>query len=113
MVDVTFEANGNFSAPERSYDTGMTFTDISGNVSGNTINLTFRILDTATDGTQLDATFNYIGTKQTSGINSVSAISDKNIVGYYTITGQKLNKEPQSGLYIVVYDNGTSEKIMR
>jgi hypothetical protein len=64
ITNVAFESNGNFSAPERNYETGMTFTDISGNVSGSTVNVTFRILDTETGGTRLDATFSYTGTKQ-------------------------------------------------
>ncbi len=33
-----------------------------------------------------------------------------NIVGYYSIIGAKLNREPQKGVYIVVYDNGAVEK---
>jgi len=36
-----------------------------------------------------------------------------NIVGYYSILGVKLNKEPASGIYIIVYDNGTAEKVMK
>jgi len=114
ISDVTFEPNGDFSAPENSYEeSGMTFTDISGNVSGNTINLTLRTLDTETGGTLLDATCTYTGIKQEVGINEVLTTDNKIIVGYYSITGQKLNKEPESGLYIVVYDNGRGEKVMK
>lgn len=45
--------------------------------------------------------------------NAVDEISaDKALVtGYYSITGMKLDKEPQNGLYIVKYDNGKTEKI--
>ena len=35
------------------------------------------------------------------------------IVGYYSILGQKLPKEPQSGVYIIVYDNGKTEKVLK
>ena len=35
------------------------------------------------------------------------------VVGYYSIMGQKLSQEPQSGLYIILYDNGKTEKRMR
>lgn len=111
--NVTFAPNGYFSAPGGDYDSGMRFTDISGNISGNTINLTFRVLDVATGGTLLDATFNYTGIKQTTGINTFSVDADTIIVGYYSITGQRLNKEPDSGFYIVVYDNGKSEKVIK
>jgi hypothetical protein len=113
--EVTFEPNGNFSAPERSYESsGMTFTDISGNVSGSTIHVSFRVLDMQTNGTLLDATFNYTGTKQTTGIKEVLSVEKAaNIVGYYSLTGQKLNKEPENGFYVVVYDNGKSEKKMK
>jgi hypothetical protein len=114
LVDVVFEPNGNFSAPERSYEeSGMTFTNISGTISGNTINLTFQVLDAGTGGTLLDATFNYTGTKQMSGINEVLSADEKRIVSYYSIVGQKLDKEPENGSYIVVYDNGTSRKVMK
>ena len=36
-----------------------------------------------------------------------------NIVGYYSIMGQKLLQEPQSGIYIIQYDNGKTEKVVR
>ena len=37
----------------------------------------------------------------------------QNIVGYYNIMGQKLPKEPQSGIYIIMYSNGTAEKVVK
>jgi len=48
-----------------------------------------------------------------NSLESVSADTEKNIVAYYSITGQKLKQEPEKGIYIVVYDNGTSEKIVK
>ena len=36
-----------------------------------------------------------------------------NIVGYYNIVGQRLPQEPEKGLYIIRYDNGTAEKRMK
>ena len=36
-----------------------------------------------------------------------------NIIGYYSILGTRLSKEPQSGVYITVYDNGTIQKIVK
>ncbi|GHT57042.1 hypothetical protein FACS18945_0320 [Bacteroidia bacterium] len=48
----------------------------------------------------------------TTGI--VSPVSERSqIVGYYSILGQKLPKEPESGVYIIVYDNGKAEKVAR
>ena len=35
------------------------------------------------------------------------------VVGYYSILGQKLPQEPQSGLYIILYDNGKAVKILK
>ena len=32
------------------------------------------------------------------------------VVGYYSLTGAKLAQEPKQGTYIIMYDNGTSEK---
>ncbi len=46
-----------------------------------------------------------------TGITETSAVA-KTITGYYSIIGQKLSKEPQKGIYIILYDNGTSEKVI-
>jgi hypothetical protein len=37
----------------------------------------------------------------------------KTAAGYYNFTGQKLPQEPENGLYIIVYDDGSTEKIMK
>ncbi|MCL2328780.1 MAG: fibronectin type III domain-containing protein, partial [Bacteroidetes bacterium] len=37
------------------------------------------------------------------------AASLPRIVGYFTLLGQKLSQEPAQGIYIIMYDNGTSE----
>ena len=114
FLNVVFASNGDMSAPDVDGMNGaVTFSIVSGNVSGNTINCVFRMVDKATNGTQADVTFTYVGTKQTTGIKENVTDDKKIIVGYYSITGQKLNKEPESGLYIVVYDNGKSEKMMK
>ncbi len=44
----------------------------------------------------------------TTGINNTTI--EKTIVGYYNIMGAKLKYEPQSGVYIILYNNGTTEK---
>jgi len=48
-----------------------------------------------------------------NSLESVSANEVKNVVAYYSITGQKLKQKPENGIYIVVYDNGTSEKMAK
>ena len=38
---------------------------------------------------------------------------EKTPLSYFSIIGIRLQKEPQSGIYIIVYENGTTEKVMR
>ena len=38
------------------------------------------------------------------------AASLPRIAGYYSLTGAKLVQEPERGMYIILYDNGTSER---
>ena len=37
----------------------------------------------------------------------------RQITGYRSITGQRLAKEPQSGVYIILYDDGKAEKVVK
>ena len=46
-------------------------------------------------------------------VETLRATSLPEIIGYYNIMGQKLSKEPQSGLYIVLYDNGKVVKVVK
>ena len=50
-----------------------------------------------------------------SAATSLNEVSTDNaaIIGYYSIVGIKLPQAPQSGAYIIVYDNGKKEKRMR
>ena len=48
-----------------------------------------------------------------NNINDTVSTEMPNAIGYYSILGIKLDKEPQSGVYIIMYDNGTTEKRMR
>jgi hypothetical protein len=111
-----FALNGDISAPEiAATQEGIVpvkFSLVSGNVSGNTINLTFRMIDTV-NGAIADVTFNYTGTKITTGIDENTTDDNRVVVGYYSITGQKLSEKPQKGFYIVVYDDGSSEKVIQ
>lgn len=47
-----------------------------------------------------------------ASVNNISSEKGKTIIGYYNILGQKLPEEPASELYIILYNNGTSEKII-
>ena len=35
------------------------------------------------------------------------------IIGYFSLSGKKLLKEPVSGVYIMLYSNGKTEKVVR
>ncbi len=48
-----------------------------------------------------------------TSLENISSAEAKKAVAYYSLLGQKLSQEPTRGFYIVVYDNGTSEKIMK
>lgn len=48
-----------------------------------------------------------------NNINKVLPVTAANVVGYYNILGQKSSKEPEKGLYIILYDNGNAEKILK
>jgi hypothetical protein len=56
--------------------------------------------------------FNIIPMSQKTGINNLPS-DEAVIVGYYSLTGAKLQQEPQRGLYIIVYSNGKTEKVLK
>jgi hypothetical protein len=113
FVNVEFAPNGNFSAPDIDGSEGtVTFSIVSGNISGNTVNAVFRMVDKATSGTLADVTWSYTGTKQLTAISGV-AVDKAKAAGYYSIMGQKLNHEPEGGIYIIKYDNGKTEKAIK
>lgn len=70
-----FASNGNISAPQVKgsfFDITLLFTFTSGNVSGNTINCIFHLVDSATNGTIVDVVAGYTGTKkEDNGINKI------------------------------------------
>jgi hypothetical protein len=76
FTDVEFATDGTISAPDiDGYGGNLTFSIVSGNVSGNTIELTFRMVDKITNGMLANVTGVYTGTKQTSGIKQLSVES--------------------------------------
>jgi len=52
-------------------------------------------------------------TNQTNAIVEAGLAPTPQVAGYYSILGQKLPKEPESGLYIIIYDNGKSGKVLK
>jgi len=80
-------------------DLSAIITDLSGNM---------RIYGTAID---LGA-YEYPG-ETTSVIEKDNYPPLRQVVGYYNILGQKLLKEPTNGIFIILYDNGKTEKIIK
>jgi hypothetical protein len=68
--------------------------------------------ETALLGPPESIEFRSIEAKGTTSIAEVS-VETARPVGYYSITGQKLNREPDSGIYIIQYDNGKAKKVLR
>jgi len=59
------------------------------------------------------AVFTTTGGGGVTGIVETRHATSLQIVGYYSILGQKLPKEPESGFYIIMYDNGKIEKSVK
>jgi hypothetical protein len=112
--NVSFAPNGNITASPVDVNLiiEVRFSIVSGNVSNNMINLTFRMVDNMTNGFLLKVDATYTGTKQNpSAIKDVFPV-EKTIVGYYSILGKKLPKEPTGGMYIILYNDGSAKKVV-
>ena len=48
-----------------------------------------------------------------TSVNNISLEKEKTVLGYYNILGKKLLQEPESGIYIILYENGKTEKIIK
>jgi uncharacterized protein (TIGR02145 family) len=48
----------------------------------------------------------------TTSVNEILSEKERMIIGYFNILGQKLSEEPESGIFIILYDNGISKKII-
>jgi len=47
------------------------------------------------------------------GINEVSSDTEiATVIGYFDILGKRLNEAPKQGIYIILYDNGKTKKVM-
>ncbi|MDR1729803.1 MAG: hypothetical protein LBR52_03985, partial [Prevotellaceae bacterium] len=47
---------------------------------------------------------------ETTGTVGAKNLSPAKITGYYSVLGVKLPEEPESGIYIITYEDGTAEK---
>ena len=56
---------------------------------------------------------NFSAGSSTGVVGTLHATSLPEIIGYYTLLGQKLPQEPQKGIYIILYDNGKAEKVVK
>jgi len=48
-----------------------------------------------------------------SSLNNTLANKEKVVFGFYDIIGRKLPKEPTSGLFIILYNDGSAEKVIK
>ena len=48
-----------------------------------------------------------------TSVNNISSEKEKIVLGYYNILGEKLPKEPESGIFIILYDNGIAKKTVK
>jgi len=117
FADALFNQDGNIQAPEAT-NTDMGFPlkfsiiESSSSVDGDAITLTIRLVD-GMGGAIADMDILFTGLKQDQSSNYTILEAEKKIIGYYNFSGQKLEREPESGLYIILYDNGTSKKVIR
>ena len=66
----------------------------------------FNVKYSIDGGSEITVNFVYA---DPTGINSVQASTDKKVVGYYTIGGQRLDSQ-RKGINIIKYSDGTTEK---
>jgi hypothetical protein len=65
-----------------------------------------------TDGTKTASAAGIFVVSDGTGIKAAS-VENAKVIGYYSILGRKLAEEPESGLYIIQYDNGKAEKKLK
>ena len=117
--NVLFNQDGNIQAPDvitselGGFPLIFSIIKSSSAVTGDEIVLTMRIVDGET-GMVADIGVIFTGLKQDpSSKNHTILEAERKIVGYYNFSGQKLAREPEIGLYIILYDNGSSKKVMK
>ncbi len=49
----------------------------------------------------------------TANIADLEITQTRTAIAFYNTTGVKLEKAPESGLYIILYDDGSTEKVLK
>ena len=89
---------------------GLSYFDGTLTSTSNTITTSPFAVETGNPNFTLSGTLTLNYETDTS-IREINA--NRQAVGFFTITGVKLHSKPQSGIFIILYDDGTSEKVMR
>lgn len=115
ICTLEFDATGELVSVSRARSAMQTAsTSIShtiNNLPKDTYYYTFEVLGVGNAVlASLSGTFD---TGTTSVAETQYVASLPKIVGYYSITGTKLPKEPASGIYIILYDNRKAEKVVK
>ncbi len=91
--------------PENPVRTGYTF---DGWFTEETFETEWNFeTDVVTQNVTLYAKWN-----EATGIADISAAEEKIVVGYFNLFGQQLSQKPANGLYFILYNNGTCEKVI-
>ena len=91
---------------------GIRITNLSENTTYHYKMQTLGAGDTVLD--TKEGTFKTTGEGTGTGVvGALHATPLPGIIGYYNLLGQKLPQEPEKGIYIILYDNGKSEKIVK
>lgn len=69
----------------------------------------YRAFVTTQAGTTYGEELSFTTPEGQSGVESVSVDNEREVIGYYDLTGRKYDA-PQRGLNIIVYSDGTTEK---
>jgi len=90
---------------------GLSYFDGTLTSTSNTITTSPFVVETGNTDFTLSGTL----TLRYETDTNIKEIKNENrqAVAFYTITGIKLHSEPHSGIFIIFYDDGTSEKVMK
>ena len=92
----------------------MAFT-VNGLTAGTTYSYTLTVFDA--ENNVIDQKNGHFTTaNENTGINDVAEtqqVVPLRVAGYYSVLGQRLPQEPQNGVYIILYDNGTAVKVIK
>ena len=72
----------------------------------------FTITVNAEDGTTQDYTITVTRATFVNITETPNNAAPK-IIGYYNVLGQRLTREPERGVFIILYDDGRTEKVLR